>query len=109
MQGQVLPGYVAAGGNVMCCSSRWAALVAHGYRDKACEPTTLPEYVVRSSKTARVGRIITPGRSESGSRPNSEQTGIAFPLPRVVENGTLWSEQITTSTHMLVFQNINAT
>ncbi|GMN59150.1 hypothetical protein TIFTF001_028249 [Ficus carica] len=100
LQGQHLPGYVAAGGDVMCCSSRWAALVADGYRDKACEPTTLPEYVVRSSETARVGRIITPGQSESGSRPDFEQTGIAFPLLKVVESGTLWSEQITTSTDL---------
>ncbi|GMN62870.1 hypothetical protein TIFTF001_031944 [Ficus carica] len=70
--GQVLPGYVAASGDVMCCSSRWAARVADGYRDRACEPTTLPKYVVRFSETARVGRIITPGQSESGSRPDSE-------------------------------------
>ncbi|GMN61766.1 hypothetical protein TIFTF001_030854 [Ficus carica] len=56
---------------------------------KDAQSTTLPEYVVRSSKTTRVGRIITHGRSESGSRPDSEQTGIAFPLPRVVESGTL--------------------
>ncbi|GMN47413.1 hypothetical protein TIFTF001_016593 [Ficus carica] len=46
--------------------------------------TTLPEYVVRSSETARVGRIIIPGRTKSGSRPDSEQTGTAFPLSRVV-------------------------
>ncbi|GMN37546.1 hypothetical protein TIFTF001_006907 [Ficus carica] len=53
--------------------------------------TTLPEYVVRPSETARVSRIITPGRTKSGFRPNSEQLGIAFPLSRVVGSGTLWS------------------
>ncbi|GMN34323.1 hypothetical protein TIFTF001_042049 [Ficus carica] len=63
--------------------------------------TTLSEYVVRSSEMTRVGRIITLGRTKSGSRPDSEQSGIAFPLPRVVGSGTLWSRQITTSTNML--------
>ncbi|GMN19828.1 hypothetical protein TIFTF001_048665 [Ficus carica] len=51
---------------------------------KGARSTTLPEYVVRSGETTRVGRIITPGRSESGSRPDFEQTGMAFLLPRVV-------------------------
>ncbi|GMN63039.1 hypothetical protein TIFTF001_032114 [Ficus carica] len=49
--------------------------------------TALPEYVVRSSEMARVGRIITPGWTTSGSRPDSEQTGTAF---SVAESSRKW-------------------
>ncbi|GMN51148.1 hypothetical protein TIFTF001_020303 [Ficus carica] len=60
--------------------------------------TTLPEYMFRPSETVRVGRIITPGWTKSGSRFDSEQSRIVFPLSRVVGICTLWSGQITTST-----------
>ncbi|GMN69822.1 hypothetical protein TIFTF001_038871 [Ficus carica] len=60
--------------------------------------TTLPEYVFRPSETARVRQIITLGRTKSRFRSDSEQSGIAFPLSRVVGIYSLWSGQITTST-----------
>ncbi|GMN52759.1 hypothetical protein TIFTF001_021893 [Ficus carica] len=77
MWGQTLSEWVVASGDVMCYSSRWAALVADGAR---CSEHNLARYGVHPDETAGSSRV--PLFSEDGIRSGCQHlvwvVGICF-------------------------------
>ncbi|GMN74765.1 hypothetical protein TIFTF001_053220, partial [Ficus carica] len=79
---------MAVGGDMMCCSSRWAAPVADGYSDRTCvrwySEHNLARYAVHPDKTAGSSRVAL--FSEDGIRSGCQHlvrvVGISLHVPR---------------------------